>query len=255
MNSCVFEEFLRTSYGQKTLESFNKMKIKIEDTSSFILKKFKGKIRPKNYLDVGGGNGVRTLEIIRGLGCLHTDFLEPSKEASKNFVKSAKELGLNFSVINSIFESFNPKKKYDFITSVHSWYYIDLSSVKKLYKILNKDGVACIFLDSKNDTIKKIQDICESQLHKFSSCNMEDITEVLDKYGINYEIHMDNRTLSGLLKKGQFTEKAKTIISLVAWTKWSKIPESIKNSIKELLLGVSKDDKYPSRRGLIVIRK
>jgi hypothetical protein len=121
--------------------------------------------------------------------------------------------------------------------------------------MLNHNGFACIFMDSKDDTIKKVQDICESDLYEMKSNNIEDIVEYLNRNKITYNIYNENKEISGMLKDNKFTEKARIIISLVSWRKWSDIPSSTKISIKRLLKNISKNDLYPSCRFLIIIKK
>jgi hypothetical protein len=88
--SSLFQKFLDSKYGLRVLEEFNNMKEEIENPSEFIVKLLKGKTNPNSYLDIGGGNGIRTMEIIEGLKPKHTLFLEPSGMASIHFSKLAK---------------------------------------------------------------------------------------------------------------------------------------------------------------------
>ncbi|MBI4170094.1 MAG: methyltransferase domain-containing protein [Candidatus Aenigmarchaeota archaeon] len=256
-DTSAFEKFLDSAYGRRTISLFDKEKSQIENPPKFIISRFHGKIKPKNYLDIGGGTGKRTVEIIKGLGCRHTDFLEPSKRASDEFVKLAKSHGVgNISIIRSSFEDFSRAKKYDFITSIHSWYYIDLESLQKLYKMLAPSGIACIFIDSKDDTIKRMQDICEIVFLNKPSNNAEDICKYLEKRGIKYSVYNYDGVLSGLLKNNNFTQRARIIASLVAYRKWSKISASVKQKILELFRETDQGHgTYPSRRCLIVVKK
>ncbi len=257
MSTSIFEKFLDTKYGRRTLALFNKEKSKIENPPESIVNRFHGKIKPKNYLDIGGGTGKRTLKIVKGLGCLHTDFLEPSKRASDEFCKLAKRHRItDISVINSSFEDFNETKKYEFITSIHSWYYIDLKSLKKMHQMLVPNGIACIFIDSKEDTIKRIQDICETRFLGKPSNNAEDICKYMEKCGIKYSVYNYDGVLAGLLKNNNFTQRAKVIVSLVSYQKWSKISTSVKQKILKMLIETDQGHgAYPSRRWLIVVKK
>ena len=253
-NTEVFEKFLDSKYGRRILEEFNKEKRFIENPADLIVKKINNKTNIDDYLDVGGGTGVRTLKIMKGLGITHIDFLEPAKKAPLDFCKKVPKLGLDVNIIRSRFEDFKPVKKYDLITSVHTWYYIDLNSLERLYDLLKAGGVACIFMDSEKDTIKKIQEICESNFLKYKTNNAEDVCRQLDKLRIKYTVHKDEKTFSGLLKNGKYTKRAKIMMSLVSYAKWSDIPKETKISVKKMLQGISKKDRYPSRRWLIVIR-
>lgn len=248
----VFEKFLDTKYGQDVLERFNKEKRFIENPADIIVRK-SGRSGIRTYLDIGAGTGVRTLKIMKGLGIKSVDFLEPSKKAPEAFLQ--KTAGYDVNVITSSFEEFNTNKKYDFITSVHTWYYIGLGALRKLYNLLKPGGTAAIFIDSEDDTIKRIQDICETRFWKGKTINAENICRFLDKTRIKYKIYKDNRKFSGLLKDGNFTERTKTIMSLVSYTRWEDIPDSTKLSVKKLLESISSKDVYPSRRWLIVIKK
>ena len=252
MKTEIFERFLDSKYGQQVLERFNKEKKFIENPADLIVRELKNKIRAENYLDVGGGTGVKTSKIMKGIGIARVDFLEPSRKASSNFRKKS---GLDINVINSSFEDFETEKQYDLITAIHTWYYINLDALEKLYRILKDGGTACIFMDSKGDTLKKIQKICELEFLGYKSNNAEDVCKYLDKIGIKYTIHKDAKTFSGLVKNGDLTARTKTIMSLVSYSKWSSIQLSAKLAVKKMLIGISKEDKYPSRRWLIVVRK
>lgn len=252
----IFEEFLDTSGGREIAASFRKEKETIEDPGNFVISKMKGKIKPKNYLDIGGGLGNITLEIMKGLGCEQVDFLEPSTGASEHFSHLAKLSGIKFSTINSGFEDFVPDKKYDFITAIHSWYYIKLEALKKLYDILEKGGHACIFLDSKNDIVKKIQDICQQDMHDILANNSEDIADYLGQINIPYTIYENDKILSGLLDDKELTERAKIMISYLSYIGWDKVSVTTKEKVRKLLIEEGKGkDKYPSRRRLIIIKK
>lgn len=253
----IFEKFLDTKEGQELLEDFNKEKASLEDPDGLIISLMKKTARPKKYLDIGGGTGTRTINIIRNLKCEQTDFLEPSKKSAERFSEKARDSGIdNFSVINSRFEYFNLQRKYDFITSIHSWYYIELSALWKLVNILDKNGRAFIFIDSKEDTIYQIQEICQREILNIETNAFEDLTKQIDTLSAEYEIHEINENISGLLENGNLTNKTKTIISFLSYRGWSQIPEKTRRKIIKLLkkIGEGKDE-YPSRRRLIIIKK
>lgn len=255
MKTEVFERFLDTKYGQCILEKFNKEKRFIENPADLIVNEFKNKIKIVDHLDIGGGTGIRTEKIVKGLKIENTDFLEPSKKAPLKFLRKSKKSGMKVNLITCRFEDFQTEKKYDFITSVHAWYYIELDALRKLHDLLRPRGFAVIFMDSENDTIKKIQDICETEFWKGKTLNAEDICKFLDKIGVGYEIRKDERKFKGLIKSGNFTERAKIIMSLVSYARWEDIQDSIKLSVKRMLEKISKNDIYPSKRWLIIIRK
>jgi len=252
-DTSLFEKFLNTAYGRRIWRAFLQTKKGTENPVEMILSKFRLE-HNSGYLEIGGGFGEKTLKIAKKYGFKNIDFIEPSKKASDIFTKKAKSHRFGFRIFNTPFEKFQPDTKYDLITSIHSWYYIDLKEIDKLYNILNKNGVACIFLDRKSDTIKKIQDVCEKFLG-FQSNNIEDIVEYFEKRKIKYNLFCENKKLKGLIKNNKLTERARTIISLVSYTPWDKILNITKEEIRLMLIKLSKNDTYPINRCLIVIRK
>lgn len=241
-----------SAHGRRVWKKFLKTKKGTEDPLGLIASKV-GLKNKSSYLDIGGGTGEKTLSIAKIFGINKVDFLEPSEKASVLFSKAAKKRGLDFRAVNTSFENFTPSEKYGLITSIHSWYYIDLQELDKLYNILEKGGVACIYLDRKDDVIKKIQDICEKWLG-FESNNIEDIVGYLEKRKIKFRLFCEEKPLKSLIKDGRLTEKAKTIISLVSYTRWNKIPASVKEEIRKMLIESGKS-KWMTKRCLILIRK
>ncbi len=253
-NTEIFEKFLDTPYGIRAMEFFNKEKTEFEDFD-WIVKKLKV-TAPENYLDIGGGPGLRTMKVAKDMGCRNIDFVEPSAGSCRNFTKLAKLSGIrNVSTFSSSFEDFDTEKKYDFITSIHSWYYIDLDSLERMYDMLKDGGAAAILMDSETDIIRKIQLVCEKRMCKFNTNGGEDVIKKLGKLGIKHDVYEHTAMLSGLLNNGKFTKKAKAIISLLAYTKWSDIDEDTRNEIRCMLENISKKDKYPTKRFLVIIKK
>lgn len=242
-----------TPHGRKVWRAFLKTKKGTEDPVNLIISKAKPR-NSSSYLEIGGGLGEKTIAIGKKFGFGKIDFIEPSKKASQVFLRNAKKLGIEARLFNTPFERFRPDRKYDLVTSIHSWYYIDLKELDKLYKLLQKGGIACIYLDRKSDIIKRIQDICEKFLG-FRSNNIEDLEFFLNKRKIKYDLYCEEKGLKGLIRRGNFTTKAKTIISLVGYTRWDEIPGRTKGKIKDMLTKLSKDDSYTTRRCLILIRK
>lgn len=254
LHSTVFSKFLTSGYGKNSLNNFNKIKKDLENPADYIIKNAsKGRIY--NYLEIGGGDGLHTIPIIRALKPGHVDFLEPSNSAPTKFSKFVRSKNINFSIINTTFEKFNTNKKYDLITSIHSWYYINLKSLEKLYGLIENGGTSFIFLDSKHDMIKTLENICERELYNYKSNDFEDVIAYLDRKRIGYKVYKYDTVLSGLLKNGEFTREARTIISLISWKNWKDIPDGTKSHIKKALIRTGRSNKYPSRRRLIVIRK
>ena len=251
-DTTIFEDFLDTDHGRKVWKAFLRTKNGIENPVELIAKKSKPK-KKNNYLEVGGGLGEKTIFISRKLGFKNIDFLEPSEKGSSIFAKTAKKNKINFRIINTSFEEFKPDRKYDLITSIHSWYYIDLRELNKLHSILNRGGVACIFLDSRSDVVKKLHDVCDKFMG-FRSNSIEDIADFLDKQKIEYDLFCYKKELTGLIRKDGLTPKAKTIMSLIAYRKWNKIPDNAKEEARKMLISYGRDI-YPIRRCLITIKK
>ena len=131
MKISLITDFLNSAEGLKVLGEFNKLKQDIEDPAGLVIKKILDKPGIKNYLDIGGGDGIRTLQIAKAFECEHIDYLEPSKNSSSLFVKQAKHSYQGtYTVINKGFQDFKATKKYELITSIHSWYYIDLRDLR-----------------------------------------------------------------------------------------------------------------------------
>jgi len=247
-------EFLSAEYGKRALRKFNKYKADLEDTIRFISARYRD-LSPEYYLDIGAGDGTWTLEISRGIGARNIDFLEPSAEACEEFKKkSCKDFMGHVSIFPQRFEDFQADRRYGFISAIHSWYYISPNELAKLYGLLEHGAKASIFMDSKSDVIKRIQNICEKHLGEASN-NLEDITGFLDKSGIRYDVLVGERVnekVDGLIHEGDFTDKTRNIISLVSWTRWRDVPKAAKDEVLDMLLT---SDRASVRRYIEIVKK
>lgn len=249
-----FRRFLASEEGQRVLARFNSYKKDIENPPESIRAAWRSQKVPGRYLEIGGGTGQRTLELARKLGCHHIDFVEPSSAACRVFRARSTRAGIPCTTVTAAFEKFRTQKRYDLITAIHSFYYINRASLAKVYRLLAPGGKAFILLDSRRDVIKRLQDLCESWQGERTN-NAEDLCESLRRAKIPHRTWPDTAAIRGLYRRGKFSRKAQIILSLLSWTPWSALPDSVKDKAKDLLLALSPHDEYVSRRVLIEIRK
>ena len=249
-----FERFLASAEGQRVLERFNALKRDFENPAQSVVKRWIPQASPPRYLEIGGGTGARTLDIARKLKIRRIDFVEPSAAACKTFKRLAKRSGVVGKVFAVPFEHFETAERYDLITSIHSFYYINRSCLKKVHRMLAPGGRAFILIDSRSDIIKRIQDICERWQGE-ATLDFEDLRESLRRYGIPFRAWPEADVVRGLYLNRRFTAKAKTILSLLSWLPWQEIPEAVKEETSRLLVRASNRGCYRCRRVLIELRK
>ena len=142
------------------------------------------------YLDVGCGFGNKTLTIIQTIKKYHpvaAVALDPSATLLSIFKKQTTDQAVN--LICSTWESYRPETQFNFISSIHTFYYIDNwnPAITKMIGNLAKSGMICIAIRS-NDDACKFKNHFFKKLHpdkKERTC--DELCELLTQLGISYK--------------------------------------------------------------------
>lgn len=193
---------------------------------------------PLEYLDIGCGHGDKTLSIINLLQQTHTvntTAIDPSPELLAIFKNQHN--GNCAKLTCSTWEGYKPTKKFHFITSIHTFYYIQnwKSAIKKMLNHLSNNGVIAIVIRA-NDEIHQFKNYFFNKIysnHK-KEVNFELLCKTLTKLNINYETQIieSNLNMNGCLLENK---AGKQLIEFFLRLPYSDIPENIKLEIKEYL--------------------
>ncbi len=145
-----------------------------------------------NYLDVGCGFGQKTLAIINTIQayCLiKTIALDPSHELLSLFKNEISDQSID--LFPSTWEEYQPNIQFDFISSFHTFYYIDhwQFAISKMLDALKLNGQICIALRS-IDPVCQFKDYFYSKIYddRRRERNSDELCELLIKLNIEYQI-------------------------------------------------------------------
>ena len=190
------------------------------------------------YLDIGCGYGYKTQAIeslIKQKRSLNTVALDPSSELLSIYREQNKSKNINF--VCSDWESYQPSKKFDFITSIHTFYYMDNWKVQitKMLESLNHQGDICIAIRS-NDQVCQFKDYFFNKINKHNKGerNFNELCHTLDTIGVNYksDIVESKLNISDCLS---LNEKGKQLIEFLLRTSYDGLDHDIKKDISNYL--------------------
>ena len=145
-----------------------------------------------NYLDVGCGFGDKTLSIIKAIQTYHpvkTLALDPSSQLLSMFKEVVSDQTID--IICSTWEDYHPVTNFDFISSIHTFYYIDNweCAILKMIDNLENDGKICIALRS-TDPVCQFRDYFYKKIHNDGrkERNCQELCELLKQLNIQYKV-------------------------------------------------------------------
>jgi len=145
-----------------------------------------------HYLDVGCGFGNKTLSIIHTIQkyySVNTVALDPSAKLLSIFKEQITDQPI--SLICSTWEDYCPTVKFHFISSIHTFYYINNweQAIKKMIASLEKKGFLCIAIRS-SDVVCKFRDYFYKKIYgeEKKERNSDELCQLLEQLGIPYTI-------------------------------------------------------------------
>lgn len=135
----------------------------LEVHSELIINEALPKLKQTNtFLDVGAGNGFLTEKIAPFFKKVYC--VEPNYKSFQLLTKKFKN------IYNTTIEDFKCNIKFDFILCSHVLYYIKrefwISIIKKLFNLLNENGIIVVILQSKDGEMQKFFNKFASQIYK-----------------------------------------------------------------------------------------
>ncbi len=210
-----------------------------------------------NYLDVGCGFGDKTLSMIKAIQTYHpikATALDPSPQLLSMFQEEISDQTID--IICSTWEDYHPVTCFDFISSIHTFYYIDnwKCAILKMIDNLAVGGKICIALRS-IDPVCQFRDYFYKKIHKDGrkERNCEELCELLKQLNIQYEIDYVDSVLdiSDCLIQN---EKGKQLIEFVLRQPYENL-HNISNEIILYLKQIQNNSHLTQRDGYIWISK
>jgi SAM-dependent methyltransferase len=210
---------------------------------------------PFNYLDVGCGFGNRTLSIIDTL-IKHTEVnpvaLDPSKQLLQLFNQNKGSHSIE--LICSTWEDYSPSAKFDFVSSIHTFYYIDdwQSAIYKMLDVLNRKGKLCIAIRSQDQ-------VCQFRNHFFGKLfddqrkerDCDELIELLDRLNICFKLDYVDSVLD-IGNCLQQNEKGKQLLEFVLRQPFEAL-EHLTSEIVSYLDRIQKNGVLTQRDGYVWI--
>lgn len=193
---------------------------------------------PFHYLDVGCGYGDKTQAMIKTINQyvrVNTVALDPSSVLLSIFEKDGA--GEDVELICSSWEHYEPDRKFDLITSIHAFYYIDNweVAIRKMKHILLDNGKICIALRS-NDSVCKFRNHFYPKIHGYNKLERvsDELCELLECNGIEYNMDYVPSILDIRDSLDQ-NEKGIQLIEFILRHPYKDIKDNIKREIHEYL--------------------
>lgn len=209
-------------------------------------------------LDIGCGNGYKTLAIMQNLkehAELFVTVLDPSEEMLNQFKKSNNGFSIDF--LQTSWENYQPDNKFDLVFSLHTFYYIKHweNAIAKMLNCLNDGGVICITLRC-NDEICKFKNTFLSKLNnqKIMEKQYSELCDTLDKMSIHYSSNMVTSELdiSDCIAQN---DQGRKLIEFMLRKPYNEIAPEFQHEIKEYLDDYKKHPVLQHLDGFIWITK
>lgn len=182
-------------------------------------------IQEMEALDIGGGSGVSSLEIIsllnaRGITVKKWDVVDVSREQLAAFEQKVAHLDSpHFSFTHCSWSEFALRRKYNFVLSLHSWYGIDgwrkeakANTLKKFVRAISKDGFGVIGISAKDDVMAAFSNKIRGEHYRATG---DEICAALNKLGIGFEQETVHLPIPALLDAGELTCAAEGIYPFI----------------------------------------
>jgi len=193
---------------------------------------------PFNYLDVGCGYGDKTQAIIKTINHharVNTVALDPSSVLLSIFAKDG--VGEDIDLICSNWEDYEPNRKFNLITSIHAFYYIDNweVAIRKMKNNLLKNGKICVALRS-NDSVCKFRNHFYPKIHGYDKLERisDELCELLNRNGFKYNLDYVPSILD-IRDCLAANEKGIQLIEFILRHPYEDISDNIKREIHEYL--------------------
>lgn len=161
--------------------------------------------------------------------------MDCKKALSKNKIS-------DFRIYCTKWENFQNNEKYDIITSFHSFYYINPESAVKIFRKLNKGGVAIIIIEPiKNNIPTQFRDFLRKLVKKHY--NSEDVIRVLKTNKIRFKIIRNTATYEPLLTQGKISRTGKIIATFLCKRNWKLFSKHEVQKMEAFLSKICKNDK------------
>jgi len=213
-----------------------------------------------SIIDGGCGPGITINHALDGLLGKYNatiDAIDSSKSAldayRSNFEKRPNLLG---DIHHGTIEDTVIKKKYDVLLAIHSLYSYDITKIKKLYDLVDNNGIGIITMQSKDGDMIKVMNLSELSSEKI----FEDVAGAFKDNGIstNVSYHEGHLDVTDIIKE-HMNENAKKLMSWLMFTPYDQMSEELRENVKNLTrkLSTKKNDEFYlcNRSGLLVFTK
>jgi SAM-dependent methyltransferase len=198
-----------------------------------ICEKFLGKLRPRSlkdgdhvqYLDIGCGNGEITAAIAEqvreSFDGISVTAIDPSPVECDAAKKTLARLDAKVELYP--FETAPLEdQRFHLITSVHSFYTVDEVYLRKIYDLLEPDGVACIWIGAlERNAMTQMCERIDQKVRPDQRRNYaEDIESILENMGLSIPERMTvtpyPTQVDPLVRKGRLNDLGKAVASFFA---------------------------------------
>lgn len=245
LRSDIYQVFLSHITQQDASVAY--FKKALPQTMSHLMDKLK--TEDWNLLDIGCGVGKELMPIIqflRTFGKVNVYALEPSKKLIDEFKEKAESLGLKgITFINLPWEEYLPDIKFDFIICSHILYHVGEWEpyIQKIIDSLTENGRAAISLHTRDNLVHQVP---AKFLHKIGPTahrhvhHFQELTDLLDRLKIPYEVGKtkDKIDISDCKKMNEDGQK---LVEFFLYYPYEKVPQEIKDEIKEYFLSFKED--------------
>ncbi|MFA4880355.1 MAG: class I SAM-dependent methyltransferase [Candidatus Doudnabacteria bacterium] len=177
-------------------------------------------------LDIGGGSGTSSLEIISFLNAREItvkkwEVVDVSREQLAAFKQKVAHLDSpHFSFAHYSWSEFALRKKYNFVLSLHSWYGINgwreeakaKNTLRKFTEAISKDGLGVIVITAKDNVMATFSNQIRGGHYRATG---NEICAKLSKLGIRFEQETANLPIPALLAAGELTCAAEAIYPFI----------------------------------------
>ncbi len=251
-----YKEYLNTRNG---IDTYNKFKEILYGTPDSLVVRlfwfFSSKIRSKSIeiLDVGGGDGKRLkllISLLKAKGITsRTTLVEPSSIFIKDLQRSLLDHEFDYEVetVQSLFEDFSSKKKFDVILFIHSIYtFKDKKYIENIKKLLKPNGFVIFASDNKVSFLAKLKALTDSD-YGSKRKDTGSVLRELKEESFTTEEAISITTYSDCLLNGQLNDEGKLILSWIALKDFRDISKETLEKATKLFLENSEDGKIKDK--------
>lgn len=245
-----YNEFKKILYGQP--DSL------VPKIFAFIFPYIKKRKRIK-ILDIGGGDGKRLRQLVDLLESKNIEtnatLVEPSKAFTDDCLKTIKGSRYDIEVVDSLFEDFKSKEKFDLILMIHSFYaFRDFPIIKKVSSLMAKDGYSFIAGNDDDSFLAKLKKISESR-RKGKRKEISFIFSDLEHNKFKYGVKKIGTTFDNCVRNNKLTDNGRLLVSWMMLEDYSKISSDIRKEIFSVFRKECRNSKITEKEVFILARK